>query len=151
MAQRGRPPKVQRRLKRGKLNGENLNMSVPSVGSEWETRWVNDQKNRPYRLNQFDDWEFVTAEEIPDPHNPGQPLVGEKTVNPDVDGGARIRMRVGVEDGQPIYAYLMKKRKEFVEQDKREKFSRLDEVDAQVKRGISPVEMQYGAGVKITR
>lgn len=149
MTQRGRSPKVQRRKKKAKLNGENLNMSVPQIPG-WETAWINDQKNRPYRLNQFDDWEFVDASEIPDPANPDKPLIGEKTRNTEVDGGSRVRMRVDADEAGPIYAYLMKKRKEFVEEDKREKFKRLDELDKQVQRGISPVELQYG-DVKVNR
>lgn len=148
MQQRGRPPKVRRRKNKAKLNGENLNMSVPKIAG-WDTRWVNDQKNRPYNLNQFDDWEFVDAKEIPDPASPEKPLIGEKNVDPS-DGASRIRVRVGADRDGPIYAYLMKKRTEFVEEDKRERFARIDETDRQIKSGISPIEHQYGE-VKVQR
>jgi hypothetical protein len=132
------------RRRKANLDGMNLHMNVPSIGNQWVTRWVNDQKNRCYQLNTMDDWEYVTPDEIPDPHNPGKPLVGQAVKNPDVEGGGRVSMKVGVDKDGPIIAYLMKKRKEFVEDDLAEKHKRLDEQHRQLTRGITPVDHQRG-------
>jgi len=120
-----------------------MNVPVEMIGNEWVTRWFNDQKNRPYKMNQFDDWEFVDAKEITDPST-GKPIVGEKTKNTELDGGERVRMRVGVDKDGPIYAYLMKKRREYCEADEAEKRKELDLVDEQILKGISPIEKQHG-------
>ena len=143
MAQRGRPPKNPRRRKHARLDGLNLKMSTPQIPG-WKLRWVNGEKNRPYNLNQFDDWEFVTADEIPDPNNPGKPLVGESVENPNVQGHSAIRMLVEVRNGLPRYDFLMKKRLEFVEEDRAEKHAQLDEQKKALERGITPVEHQRG-------
>lgn len=150
MAQRGRPPKVPRRRRKGKLNGENLNLKVPEI-TGYETRWANDQKNRIYQLTQLDDWDFVTAEEIADPNNPDKPLVGEKTHNPNAEGSSRIRALVDKDKDGPVYAFLLKKRREFVEADKREKSEAKAAKLKDIKEGrASPMEKQYGE-VRIER
>jgi len=141
----GRPPK---RRRKARLDGANLNMTAPDLGNEWVGRWINDQKNRPYKLNTLDDWEFVDGREITDSET-GKVLVGEQTKT-NADGGSRVRMRVGVDKDGPIYAYLMKKRRELCEADEKEKFAELDKIDRQIVEGISPIEKQHGS-VKVSR
>lgn len=136
------PDRKPARRRKARLDGVNLNMSVPEI-SDHTTRWVNDLKNRPHKLNTMDDWDFVRPDEITDPET-GKPLVGEATKNPNVDGGGRVRMRVGVQEGEVIYAYLMKKRTEFVEADLAEKHKAQVEDDDRIRRGISHVDHQYG-------
>lgn len=141
MAQRGRPPI--RRRKKGSLDGNNLQMWTPEI-TGYVCRWVNDVKNRIHQLHTADDWDFVTVEEIADPNREGKPLVGEVAKNNDLGQGNFVCMRTGRGEHGPMVSYLMKKRKEFVRADEAEKQKRLDEIDKQLQRGISPVEKQYG-------
>lgn len=136
------------RRRKARLDGLNLNMSVPEI-PEYVTRWVNDVKNRPHKLNTLDDWDYVRPTEIEDPET-GKPIVGEATGNPNVDGGGRVSMRVGVQEGEVIRAYLMKKRREFVEADLAEKHKAQIVEDERIRQGISHVEHQYG-DVRIER
>jgi hypothetical protein len=47
-------------------------------------------------------------------------------------------------EGKPLYAYLLKKRKEFYEQDQAEKESDLLEVESQLKRSKEGSDFSHG-------
>jgi hypothetical protein len=47
-------------------------------------------------------------------------------------------------EGKPLYAYLLKKRKEFYEQDQAEKESDLVEVESQLKRSKESGDFTHG-------
>lgn len=102
-----------RRRRRGSLDRfvqYNLDCDPEKLDTEnWVYRWVNDEKGRPAALNTKDDYDFVTKEQI------GAALEGE------VEGGetdGRVRQVVGYHnDHQPLYAYLMRKPREYWEED----------------------------------
>lgn len=74
-------------------------------------RWVSDESNRLRMVTRQDDYDYVDASEI---H--GFNAEDES----DSEGGERIRMIVGErKNGQPTYAYLLKKSREFWEEDNR--------------------------------
>lgn len=78
----------------------------------YEYRWVNDEENRVRRLHHSDDYDFVAASEI------GGFNAEQQS---DSESGERVRMIVDRgPQGQPVYAFLMKKRADFCAQDRRE-------------------------------
>lgn len=84
-------------------------------------RFVNDKGGRINDFTVHDDWD-----KVPDP-----------AVKPDADGmGTPIRKLVGANvDGSPIHAYLLRKPKEFYNEDVKRKNARRDELDAAIKSG----------------
>lgn len=74
-------------------------------------RWVNDEGGKIRMATRHDDYDYVSVDELGD-------------FDPesfDSEGGNRIRMLVGKSDsGGALYAYLLKKRKEFWEADNEE-------------------------------
>lgn len=74
-------------------------------------RWVTDETNRLRIVTRLDDYDYVNASEF-DGFN-----AEDET---DSEGGERLRMIVGEKkNGQPIYSYLLKKRRDFWEEDNR--------------------------------
>ena len=74
-------------------------------------RWVTDDGSRLRQVTKMDDYDFVNASEI-EGFNPED--------ESDSEGGERVRMIVGQQkNGNPIHQYLLKKRKEFWEEDNR--------------------------------
>lgn len=84
-------------------------------------RFVNDIGDRIVDKTVRDDWDKVL----------------DPDVKEDTDGlGAPIRKVVGRNvDGSPLYSYLLKKPKEFFDEDAKKKSLRRDELDATIKRG----------------
>ncbi len=66
-------------------------------------------EHRRRRMTKLDDYDFVTTAELGDGFNP------ELT---DSESNERVRMLVGRKDGgEPLYAYFLKKRRDYWEQD----------------------------------
>lgn len=88
-------------------------------------RWMNDEDNR-LAAAQDGGWEFVKD----------KAKIGEGAENSDTDLGQYTSMRVGVnEDGSPLRAYWMIIKKEWYEEDQREKLKPVDEIEKAIKRG----------------
>ena len=135
--QRGRPKKgpVRRRDKE-KIDGTRYKLYAPEI-SGFATRWVNDTNNRVHMLTNYDDWDFVSTQEISDQD-------GRANVTPELALGDHVARIVGQVEGKPLYAYLLKKRKEFYEQDQAEKESDLLEVESQLKRSKESGDFTHG-------
>ena len=89
-------------------------------------RWVNDEGNRLHELTVSDDWEVV-----PD---------RSATLKADGTGmGAEIAVPVGVgEHGRPMRAVLLRKSKDWHNDDQMAAQRRIDEQEAAIKQGASP-------------
>ena len=140
--QRGRPKKGPvRRRDTAKIDGTRFKLYAPEING-FVTRWVNDLNNRVHMLTNFDDWDFVSSQEISD--QDGRAIVGDPSVTPELAPGDRVARIVGQVEGKPLYAYLLKKRKEFYEQDQAEKESDLLEVESQLKRSKEGADFSHG-------
>lgn len=112
------------------LGGSDFKMTVPERMRDpnYEYRWFNDSKNRLTNAEEAD-WEFVE----------GDAHIGTGAESNNNDGGSRISMAAGsAEDGKPVRAYLMRKKKEWHEEDQQEKQKRIDEVENQLRNRITP-------------
>ncbi len=126
----GRPRKEPRRRRRN-VGGYRVKMSAPKIPG-FETYWANDIKNRIHELTVEDDWDFVTKEEVT---KDGRVDVGDPDIsNVVAPGESRVSIPVGTHEGQPLYAYLLKKKKEYYDADKKEASKRIDEVEKQLHR-----------------
>lgn len=88
-------------------------------------RWANDEGNRLHELTVADDWEVVQDR--------------DGTVKPDAKStGTEVSVPVGTgEHGRPVRAVLLRKRKDWHEDDKRQKLSRIDAQETALKAGAS--------------
>lgn len=106
----------------------NMKLQVPDAlkDSNYSYRWINDTAGgRIMDKTQADDWDLVTKEEL---SKEGY------TVN-SLDTGDQIKRVVGSQDGQPLYAYLCRKPKEYYEEDKKAEQAKIDEIEQQILRG----------------
>ena len=84
-------------------------------------RWVNDEDGRIRQATRMDDYDYVATDEISD-FNP------ETT---DSESTERIRMLVGRDkNGNPTYSYLLKKRRDYFEEDQDEGVRRREDMMA---------------------
>ena len=146
---RGRPKKAPvRKRNRQKLDGGRFKLTTPQIPG-FALRWVNDVKDRLLQFTTHDDWEHVMKHEIsPD----GTPEVGDPNVTPGLQVGEKVARVVGFGDGKPVYAYLMKKRQDYYDDDQAEKEEEIAEVEKQLQQSRNaPIDNQYGDGVKIQR
>lgn len=94
-------------------------------------------------------YEFVTPEEI------GSAVTGVVSRNTALDG--KIKYLVGSsEEGNGMYAYLMKTRKEYFEEDSEQLQKRNDYIDTQIRSGKAAAsgdssEGFYPSGIKLTK
>jgi hypothetical protein len=96
---------------RGVFNGTNKKMSVVTEIPGYQLRWFNDQGNRIETAVGRAWWEFVTQDEI-------RMSDSNKVLDRNSDVGNRVRMIVGTtENNEPLYAYLLKIKKEWFEED----------------------------------
>lgn len=122
---------IQRRRKQN-LDGFNQKLKVPDVQalSDYALRWMNDVDGRCYYKNTEDDWDFVKVTEI------GNVPIGD---NPNADErgvGGNVAKRVGTDErGNPIWAFLMKKRKAFYDADYKEAQRHLDQLENRLHTG----------------
>ena len=76
-------------------------------------------------------WEFVSPNEIAG--------VGTNVVSRNTDIGDKVRFLVGrAEDGGPLYAYLMKIKQDWSEEDQAALQQKTNNVDAAIRRGEAP-------------
>lgn len=140
---RGRPPRQEQvkteRRRRGKMGPEaQMRMVVPHDWREhwkdYELRWVNDQKGRVRQKTVNDDWDICYSHELPDASPLGE---GEK-------GTPVMTQAAGIGgDGRPYNAYLLRKRKEYFEADKRERQAELDKQE----KGLLQYKQGTGDGL----
>lgn len=118
----------QQRRRRQNFDGLNLKLSVPDglKDDDYEYRWINDDGNRIFERTKQDDWDHVTTKEITlDERDSGQGTVIERVVGRGTDG-------------KPLKAYLCKKRKDYVEQDRKAKQQQIDETEKAILTGAHP-------------
>ena len=89
-------------------------------------RWVNDVDNRLHDLTVNDDWEMV------------ENRAGD--MKPDGTGvGSEVATPVGTgENGRPIRAVLLRKKKDWYDDDERAKKRRIDDLESGLKAGAVP-------------
>jgi len=113
--------KAARRRKPGSTVHAGLKLHVPDDMKDpaYEYRWVNDVPGRVQALY-AQDWDKVESTQIAE----------------DGNGGGTIPTKfVGNVGGAPTSAVLMRKRREFAEEDRRERFGALDETEKAIRRG----------------
>ncbi len=107
-----------RRRRSDNYRGYDLRLEVPEhlKDPNYEYRWINDERGRLAQRTTQDDWDFVDGKELNiASHDDG------KNKN-ETDG--RIRREVtSATSPRPLFAYLCKKRKEYVEADFREEMA----------------------------
>jgi len=96
---------------RGVFNGTNKKLSVVTKIPGYQLRWFNDAPGRIDTAVARSWWEFVTQDEIA--QSDGNKVVGQNS-----DVGNKVRAIVGTTDmNEPLYAYLMKIKKEWFDED----------------------------------
>jgi len=123
------------------LDGLNQKLNVPAIKGleDYHLAWINDQDGRTYYKSVHDDYDFVLNSEL------GGVPIGDKVSEDDRSPGAKVCKRVGTtENGAPILAYLMKKRKEFYDSDQAEKQAKIDLNEQQLKRGGDHLKNPHG-------
>lgn len=115
------------RRKRGVFNGTQSKLAVNKTIPGYHLHWLNDTATRIQ--NAVDNgYEFVTPEEV------GGTSVNVVERNSDL--GSRVRQYVGVsESGDAIYAYLMKIKQEWYDEDQADIQERNDLVDQAIRNG----------------
>lgn len=116
----------ERRRRRGTGLDANLRFSLPDHlknDPNWRYHWLVDRPGRIAQKTRYDDWDFVEDGETEgDDRNTG--------------AGSRIERHAGVDQfGNPQRAYLVRKRKEYDDEDKREHQAALDERMTAIKGG----------------
>lgn len=120
-------PKAER--KRNVFNGTQAKLTVNAEIPGYHLHIFNDE---PGRIQTALDggWEFVKPEEVGG--------VGERVTSVNTDLGDKVRYLVGVaEKGDGLYAYLMKIRNEWWEEDQEEMQKRNDLVDDAIRGGTN--------------
>lgn len=108
-------------------------------------RWVSDESSRLRMVTKQDDYDFVNADEIPD-FSPDDET--------DSEPGGRVRIISGEKkNGQPLYQYLVKKRRTFWEEDNASAMQfRDDTLKGRVYHGeIGAVEVGIAVNGKVER
>lgn len=128
---RGRPPKdraeetrKERRRKRGDTVHSGIRLAVDMSKldtSNYEYRWVNDTAGRPSRLYE-EDW--AVAPEMATEANDGLGTVQSKNVGTQ-------------KSGQPMSGILMRKPKDWYNEDQRDKQRPLDQIEHEIRTGTA--------------
>lgn len=123
---RAEEEKGERRRKRGSLQHTGVKLAVPEEHldrANYEYRWINDDGARMAAMTQHDDWDIV--------HDPSKKVKDNATGE-----GTGISIIVGKrEDGRPMRAFLARKRKDFYQDDQREKGERIMQTEQAIKDG----------------
>lgn len=138
----GRPPKNPRRRRR-EIGGRRLKLSAQKIPGS-EVRWVNDYRNRIHDFTVNDDWDFVMKEDIKD--ESGRVDVGDPDKSNVVQPGEKVCVPVGTDEGKPLYAYLLKKKKQHFDEDYAESQKQVDEVEKQLFRSSEGIGQQNWKG-----
>lgn len=122
------------RRKRGTFNGTTGKMSVnveKLVQQGFHMHIINDLDNR---INEVLDrgYEFVLSHEVDG--------ITSNTTSRNTDIGDKVRFLVGTQkSGDPLYAYLMKIKQEWYEEDMRDLQNRNDMIDDAIRRGKTAI------------
>ena len=112
---------------RGVFNGTNKKLDVLTEIPDYQLRWFNDMPGRIDRAH-TGGWEFVTAGEVSQSDS-------NKVVERNSDVGNKIRAIVGTTDmNEPLYAYLLKIKKEWFDEDQKEGSDRIKASEAEMVR-----------------
>jgi hypothetical protein len=111
--------RTERRRKPGSttITGMKLHVDNSLLDPAYEYRWANDRNGRVQQLY-ADDWDKVE-----DPN-----IVSS--------AGTVPTLQVGVDEGKPFNAVLLRKRKEWYQADQQEKQKPLDEIEESIRRGV---------------
>lgn len=135
------------RRKRGVFNGTQGKLKINGTIPGYHLHIMNDDRNR-LQDAQDNGYEFVNPKEIED--------VSENVTSRNGDiGDSRVRFLVGTqENGQPMYGYLMKIRREWFEEDQLELQKRNDQIDAAIRAnkitGENPAFYIPKEGIKLS-
>lgn len=117
------------RRKRGDIDGLGQKLAVNTENLDMQTyqyRFVNDDPTRIQKFTNLD-WDFV-------PQDESAPVKDDNT-----DLGSVVSVVVGKDDfGNPKRAYLMRKYRDWYDDDQKEKQDDLDEQLARMRRGETP-------------
>ena len=118
--------KTERRRRHSLGYDANLRFSLPphlKNDPEWRYHWLVDRPGRIAQKTRHDDWDFVEdAETQEDGRNSG--------------AGTRIERHAGVDQfGNPLRAFLVRKKREYDNEDRREQQKALDARMAAIKGG----------------
>jgi len=126
----GRPRKDaeerRRRTDRKSLLGYQLSVAEEKLDlANYKYRWINDDEARIFAKTKQDDWNLVSQE--------GSEIKG------DASPGSAICKVVGKsKEGQPVRAYLARKRKDWWEADQRQKNEEIEDMMSQMRAGRDP-------------
>jgi hypothetical protein len=96
---------------RGVFNGTTKKLSVNTEIPGYQLRWFNDQDGRVEAAVGRAWWDFVTQDEVALQDS-------NKVLERNSDVGSRVRAIVGtLDNGDPLYAYLLKIKKEWFDED----------------------------------
>lgn len=115
------------------LNGMRLKMASQEIPG-YHLYWFNDETTRVQDALAAG-YEFVTSE---------QSALVDNVVPGNSDLSGKVRKLVGVVEGRPLYAYLMKIKNEWYEEDERLRQSRLEELDRHIQSGDYAGKMSDG-------
>jgi hypothetical protein len=112
---------------RGVFNGMNKKLDVISEIPGYQLRIFNDTPGRIERAK-LGGWELVTRNEVAH-------AASNKISDLDNDVGNKVRYIVGVTDqNEPLYAYLMKIKKEWYEEDQKDAADKIRQIEAEMVR-----------------
>jgi hypothetical protein len=120
MNARAEQTQATRRRRSDSYRGYDLRLDVPAhlKDPNYVYGWKNDEKGRLQRATQQDDWDYVTTDEMKIPSHDDGGFIAKNTNETD----NRIRRVVADQtSARPIYAYLLKKRRDYFEADERER------------------------------
>lgn len=122
--------KAQRRRRKDFGVNANLKLHIPESAKDPNKvyRWINDTaEGRMSQKTVYDDYDPVTAKD----------LRGFVDTNKDAGEGTPIKRVVGkTSAGEPLYAYLCAKPREYYEEDKKQEQARIDAQEAEMKRNV---------------
>lgn len=139
---------MDQRTKRGSFNGTEGKLRIAHQIDGYHLHIFNDT---PGRIEQAINvgYEFVTPDEVGG--------TATNVVSRNTDIGDKVRFLVGTDaNNEPMYAYLMKIRQEFYEEDQNALQARNDAVDAAIRGGKNTKEGTsaegfYNAGIRLSR
>lgn len=135
----------QQRTRRSAFNGTRQKLSVNHGIPGYHLYIFNDSKDGRIQQALDSGYEFVSPDEVGG--------VSSNVVDRNTDVGSKVRYLVDTDSGEPLYAYLMKIKQEWYDEDQRELQARNDATDAAIKRGkIGGVDSTgfYDAGIKVS-
>lgn len=133
----------EQRTRRNAFNGTTQKLSIGHGIPGYHLYIFNDTPGRIQQAQQSG-YEFVTPDEVGGATN--------NVVDRNTDIGDKVRYLVGTNDGEPLYAYLMKIKQEWFDEDQKELQKRNDQTDAAIKGGkLAGIDNTgfYNAGISV--